>query len=485
VASRPSGAETAPELALTVERRGGLAIHEQLEQALRDQIRSGRLLPGARLPSSRALASQLGISRGVVVEAYAQLTAEGYLISGQGAPTRVAPSASAERPPVPAGSLESRRPYDFAPDLPDLAAFPRQQWLRSVRSVLREAPFAVLGQSDARGVAALRNELMAYLGRVRSAAPEPEHTLICGGFAQGFAALCRILRSRGVERVAIESPGAHVHALVASAAGLEPVRTPVDEQGIVAAELARSECEVAVLTPSHQYPTGGVLGPARRAALLEWAEDEDALIVEDDYDAELRYDRGAVGALQGLSPERVCQIGSLSLRLAPGLRMGWILSPSWLTGALTYELGLAGGTPPVLDQLALCDFLARGELDRHLRRMRGLYRGRREALVSALGAELPEARVQGIAAGTFLLAQLAGDSDPAGIVSAAAGHGVGLQAVQEPSPPGLVLGYANLPEPAIQRGVRLLAQAAAEASARASRGPGSRSGPAAECRARA
>lgn len=433
-------------------------MHEQLEQALREHIRSGRLRPEAKLPSSRALAGQLGLSRGVVVEAYAQLTAEGYLVSGQGAPTRVAPTASAERPPVPATSLEPRQPYDFAPELPDLAGFPRQQWLRCLRSALREAPFATLGPGDTRGTAELRNELMAYLGRVRGAAPEPEHTLISGGFAHAFAVLCRVLAQRGIERIAVESPGWHVHRLVAAGAGLEATPVPVDELGVEIPALAASGCEVVVLTPAHQYPTGGVLAAERRAALLEWAEDEDALIVEDDYDSELRYDRMAVGALQGLAPERVCQIGSFSLRLAPALRTGWILSPSWLTGALTYELGLAGGTPPALDQLALTDFLVRGELDRHLRRMRSRYRSRRDALVAALARWIPEARVEGISAGAFALVSLDGGLDPSAIAGAAADRGVAVQPAEE-ARPALVLGYANLTEPAIERGVALLAQA--------------------------
>jgi GntR family transcriptional regulator / MocR family aminotransferase len=408
----------------------------------------------------------------VVVEAYAQLTAEGYLVSGQGAPTRVAPAASSERPPVPATSLEPRRPYDFAPELPDLAGFPREQWLRCVRAALRGVPFAALGPGDTRGTSELRNELMAYLGRVRGAAPEPEHTLVSAGFAHGFAALCRVLRQRGLERIAVEAPGWHVHRLIAAGAGLEPVPVPVDEAGIQVDALAESGCEVAVLTPAHQYPTGGVLAPARRALLLEWAEDEDALIVEDDYDSELRYDRMAVGALQGLAPERVCQIGSLSLRLAPALRTGWILCPSWLTGALTYELGLSGGTPAVLDQLALTDFLARGELDRHLRRMRTRYRARRLTLAAALAQYLPEARVHGIPAGTFALVSLADPLDPAAIASAAAERGVAVQLAEadggRESPdrvrpgrylPALVLGYANLSEPAIERGIAFLAQA--------------------------
>jgi GntR family transcriptional regulator/MocR family aminotransferase len=425
--------------------------------ALRDRIRGGHLVPGVRLPSSRALARALGLSRGVVVEAYAQLTAEGYLLSGQGAPTRVAHAASSERPPVPASSLRPRWEYDFDPELPDLAAFPRDEWLRSIRSAVRSATFATLGESDARGTPELRNALMAYLGRVRGAAPEPEHTLVCGGFAHGFAALCRVLRARGLERIAVESPGAPVHRVICAAAGLTAVPIRVDEQGIDVSELAACDCEVVVLTPSHQYPTGGVLAPERRAALLEWAEEEDALVVEDDFDSELRYDRVAVGALQGLAPERVCQIGSASSRLAPGLRMGWLLSPSWLTGALTYELGVSGGAPPVLAQLALCDFIARGELDRHLRRMRGRYRARRQAMLAALARHLPGAQVHGIAAGVFAMVSLPGRLDSYAVLSAAAAHGVAVRPV-ESSAPALVLGYANLPEPAIEHGMARLAR---------------------------
>ena len=448
-----------PDLLLTLDRNGGAPLHEQLEQALRDHIRRGGLVAGVRLPSSRALARQLQISRGVVVEAYAQLTAEGYLLSGQGAPTRVAPAASAERPPVPATSLEPRRPYDLAPDLPDLSGFPRERWLRSVRSALRDAPFAALGSPDLRGTPELRNELMAYLGRVRGAAPEPEHTVVCGGFADGFSALCRVLRARGVERIALEAPGSPAHRLAAAGAGLEPVPIEVDALGIDVEGVASCGCEVVLLTPSHQYPTGVVLAPERRAGLLEWAEDEDALIVEDDYDSELRFDRGAVGALQGLAPERVCQIGSVSLRLAPALRLGWLLSPSWLTGALTYELGASGGGPPTIDQLALCDFIARGELDRHLRRMRGRYRSRRQTLVSALARELPDARVLGIPAGVFTMVELPAGLVAESVATAAAACGAEVRAVEPPAN-GLVIGYANLAEPAIERAVELLAQAA-------------------------
>jgi GntR family transcriptional regulator/MocR family aminotransferase len=247
-------------------------------------------------------------------------------------------------------------------------------------------------------------------------------------------------------------------------AGLEPVGIPVDEHGLVVAELAESGCEVAVVTPAHQFPTGVVMSSERRSALLEWAEEEDALIVEDDYDSELRYDRMPVGALQGLAPERVCHIGSASKRLAPGLRIGWMLSPSWLSGALTYEQGLAGGAPPILEQLALADFLARGELDRHLRRMRLRYRERRRVLVGEIGQALPGARLCGAAAGLYALVLLAPGVAEHAFVRAAAARGVGLEGLSAHAGPesdtaGVVLGFANLSEVEIQHGVRTIAGA--------------------------
>ena len=443
--------EKEPVVLVSVDRGADGSLHEQLERELRDGVRAGRLTPGARLPSSRALAQQLGISRGVVIEAYSQLTAEGYLAASQGAPTRVAVGPAVERPPLPAADFSTRYAYDYNPSLPDLADFPREAWQRSLRAATRAAPFDALGYGDPRGTPELRNVLMSYLGRARGAAAEPEHTVVCGGFTQGFGLLCRVLADRGVERIAVERPCWPAHRIIAERAGLEAVDVPVDELGIVVDTLG--ELEVVVVTPSHQFPTGAVLAPERRAALLEWAEDIDGLIVEDDYDSELRYDRDPVGALQGLAPERVCQIGSASKRLAPGIRLGWLLSPSWLTGALTYEQGVSDA--PVLDQLALADFIVRGELDRHLRRTRLRYRARRAALLSALAQHLPGLEVAGIAAGIFAPVRLG-----AGVAGAAAARGVGLETVGDWVP----LGFANLREPAIAEGVRRLAEAAASVS---------------------
>ncbi len=452
-----------PGLLLELEREAGGTLHEQLELSLRGHVRSGRLAPGTRLPSSRALAAELGVSRGVVLEAYAQLVAEGYLTASQGAPTRVANAPSAERPPVPAAGLEPRYAHDLDPFLPDVTAFPRDGWLRSLRAAMRAAPFAELGQGDPRGCSGLRNELMAYLGRARGAAPEPEHTLVGAGFTQGFAMVCRTLRERGVERIAVEDPGFAPHRRIAEHCGLGARAIRVDERGIDVAELGRSDCEAVVVTPAHQFPTGAVLASERRGALLEWAEDQDGLIIEDDYDSELRYDRDAVGALQGLSPERVCHIGSLSKRLAPALRLGWILSPSWLTGALTYEQGIAHGAAPALEQLALADFIGRGELDRHLRRMRLHYRERRQALLAALITALPDAEIIGTAAGLYLLVLLPAGVEEERVVSTAAARGIRVEGLASHRggsgyPAGLILGFAGLPEPSIEPAVRELGE---------------------------
>jgi GntR family transcriptional regulator/MocR family aminotransferase len=329
--------------------------------------------------------------------------------------------------------------------------------------VIRDAPFDALGNGDPRGAAELRNALMGYLGRARGAAPEPEHTLIATGFTAGFAMLCRTLRARGLERIAVEDPGWPRHRMIAEAAGLLSTPIPVDEQGLVVEALSESGCEVVVLTPAHQFPTGAVLSPERRAALLEWAEDEDALIVEDDYDGELRYDRDPVGALQGLAPERIAYIGSASKRLAPALRLGWVLSPSWLSGALTFDQAVAVGGAPVIEQLALARLIERGELDRHLRRMRLRYRARREALVQALPGDL---HLVGIAAGLFACVMLPAGCDEERVCASAGGRGIGIDSLgshrSASGPPGLVVGYGNLTPEAITRAAHALGEAIAE-----------------------
>jgi GntR family transcriptional regulator/MocR family aminotransferase len=444
-------------------------LHEQVERSLRDGIRGGRLQAGAQLPSTRRLASELGVSRGVVSTAYDQLAAEGYLQTRQGAPVRVAVTVRTPEPRPPAPSLVPRFAYDFHPGLPDLAGFPRDRWLRSLRAAWRDAPLDAIGDADPRGVPALREALAEYLGRVRGAAADPEHLLVCTGFRQGLSLTCRWLRDHGVEEIALEEPGWHAARLVVEQAGLRVVAVPVDADGIDVGELARTGAQAVVVTPAHQFPTGAVLSRERRAALIEWAERGDHLIVEDDYDAELRYDRGSVGALQGLAPERVLYIGSAGKRLAPGMRMGWMLLPSWLSWPVIAAKAVEDAGTDVLAQLTLGDFIVRGELDRHLRRMRLRYQSRLAALRGALARELPGWRETGDAAGLFTLARLPAGLDEHGVIAAAATRGVGLEGLAlhcytGASPPGIVLGFGSVAEPAIEQGVRLLAAALGDSS---------------------
>jgi len=447
-----------------IQRDAELPLHEQVEQSIRESIQAGRLAAGTGLPSSRALAKELGISRGVVTEAYSQLAAEGYLLTRQGAPVRVARTV---RTPVlrpPARSMLPSFPYHFHPGLPDLAGFPRDRWLRSLRAAWRQAPIDAVGYPDPRGVPALRQVLIDYLGRVRGVAAEPEQTMISTGFAQAFSLICRWLAARGVERVGLEDPGWHPHRLILEQAGLEVVPVPVDADGIQVDALDAAAVSAVVVTPAHQFPTGVTLSRERRAALIQWAEDGERLIVEDDFDAEYRYDGSSLGALQGLAPDRVAYIGSASKRLTPGMRLGWALLPSWLAWPLIQAKAVEDGGSEAIGQLALHDFIERGELDRHIRRMRLRYQRRRQTLLEAIARHLPQARVSSGAAGLYELVELPEEVDEAAVVAAAAELGVGLEGLSlhrfnAAGPPGLVLGFASMSEPAIEHGTRLLAEA--------------------------
>jgi GntR family transcriptional regulator / MocR family aminotransferase len=460
-----SGEPVGPGLLVELDRETDVPLHEQIERSIREKVRTGRLSAGSRIPSSRSLAAELGISRGVVSEAYGQLAAEGYLLARQGAPLRVAHTVRAAPPRPPSPSLLPSFSYRLDPGLPDLAGFPRDRWLRSLRAAWRQAPIDAIDYPDPRGVPALRETLAEYLGRARGAAADPEQLMICTGFSQGLSMIARWLRSRGVTSVALEDPGWHGHRLTLEQAGLGVEPIPVDAEGLRVDLLERSEAAAVIVTPAHQFPTGVVLSSERRAALIEWAETGERLIVEDDFDAELRYDRTRVGALQGLAPERVAYVGSASKRLAPGMRLGWMLTPSWLGWPLISVKTIEDRGSEAIGQLALQDFIARGELDRHLRRMRLRYQRRREALMESLARHLPEARVEEGAAGLYELAVLPDEIDEAALVSAAAGRGVGVEGLslhrfRPDGPPGLVLGFAGLPEPAIEQAVRLVTEAA-------------------------
>lgn len=447
-----------------LDRGAGVGLREQLERGLRAGIREGRLHPGTRLPSTRELAARLQVARGVVVEAYAQLTAEGWLVSRQGSGTRVAPAAAAPAADPEPWPWAQPMPHDFALGVPDLAAFPRAAWLAATRRVLRDLPDAQLSHPDPRGAPALRAALAAYLGRQRGVVTTADRIVVTNGFWQGLGVVCRALAERGARRIAMEDPGFVFHRHVVTRAGLEPVGVPVDDRGL-RTDLLGDE-DAVLVTPAHQSPTGVVTAPERRTALLAWAAERDAIVIEDDYDAEHRYDRDPVGALQGLAPERVVYGGTASKTLAPALRLGWVAAPASLARAVATEKGFADGGSPTLEQLVLADLIERGDLDRHLRRTRTAHRRRREALAQALAEHLPEARIRGVAAGLHVAVDLPPDTDEHAVVVAAAGRGVRVEGLGPhrfgPGRPGLLLGFGALSEQAIRRGVAELAAAVRE-----------------------
>ncbi len=457
----------ARELLVELDRSAAATLSAQLEGQLRSAVRTGRLQPGTPLPSTRALAAQLGVSRGLVVGAYAQLGAEGYLLLRRGASPRVARIAVA---PEPAAATRAHQPdHNLRPDLPDYSAFPRDRWLTSYRAALKSAPDLELAYGDTRGAPALRAALVSYLGRVRGVSSTAEHAFVCGGFAQAIGLLCAVLRDEGRETIGVEDPGHAVIREIVTRAGLRTLPVPVDEEGIDVAALEEASPDAVLITPAHQFPTGVVLSPRRRARLLEWAERHDAIVAEDDYDAEFRYDRAPVGALQGLASQRVAYLGSASKTLAPALRLGWLIAPSRLVRPLAEHVLYTVIAQPRLSQLAFADFLERGELDRHLRRMRLRYRRRRDVLVTALQERLPEVEVRGIAAGLHVLAVLPPGTDEVRVLEEARLRGLGLYGLSEhaiqPREPALLLGYAVSPEPAIRAAVAKLAEAVEAASA--------------------
>ena len=436
----------------------------QIEEHLRQAIRTGTLKPGARVPSTRDLARQLGVSRGLVVNAYAQLGAEGYLVVRQGALPRVSDSVAREAAEVDEAPAAAAPRYDFRPSLPDVSMFPRDAWLRCVRKALAEMTDADLAYGDAAGMETLRTALADYLGRVRGVVATPSRFVITTGYRQSEHLLCQALAGRGAKRIALENPGHPEQKISARRAGLEPVMIDVDDGGMRIDELERADVDAVILTPTHQSPVGVTLAGERRGALLEWLRDRDAIAIEDDYDAEFRYDRAAVGALQGLEPEHVVYAGTVSKTLVPALRIGWVAVPSRLLDAVAEEKRLADRTTAQIDQHAFAHFLTSGELDRHLRRMRVRYRSRRDALVEALGDELPEARVEGIAAGLHATVRLPDGDDERAIAEEAARRHVAIEVMADyrtgmAGAPTLLLGYGQIAEPSIRPGVAALADA--------------------------
>jgi GntR family transcriptional regulator/MocR family aminotransferase len=471
---RESQTNLAWDTLLDLGERGSGPRHQRLTQAIRTAIQTGTLPHGGALPPSRMLAAELGCSRWVVTQAYQQLVAEGYLVARVGSATRVRWPQGGSRPAPTVASGPARAPrYDLAPGLPDLRAFPRRAWLEAIRAEVTTAPHAELAY-PARGAPGghprLRQVLAEYLQRVRGAVVHPEDVTITSGVTDGVTQVCRALVASGARSIAVEDPGWHRLREAAIGAGLVLAPVDVDAQGMRVQELPGAPgLTAAIVTPAHQFPTGSVLAPTRRAALLAWARQVDTLILEDDYDAEFRYDRRPVGTVQGMDPRRVALFGSLSKTLAPALRLGWAVTPPRWTPALRAAETQTTG-PPVLDQLALARFIQAGSYDRHLRSVRQRYRARRDRLVQALIRQLPDCSISGIAAGLHLVLDLHPGTDAAAVVAAAAKRGVrvislGSYRAAAKGGQALVLGYGNLDDRAVEQAVQELAAAVRAAEA--------------------
>ncbi len=457
-----------PDLQLALDPRG--ARGDAIEQALRSAIRDGRLAAGQRLPSTRVLASDLGLARGTVVEAYAQLAAEGYLDARRGSGTWVGNVALA------APDIATRAPqtshtlrYSFHPGLPDLTAFPHAAWSSAARRGLRHASTASLGYGDPRGRPELREALAAYLARARGAVADPELVVVCAGFRHGLSLLLRVLAARGRGSVAMEDPCLDLHREVAAAAGLRVVPLPVDEHGAQTSLLRESGAVAAVLAPAHQYPLGAVLHPERRAAAVAWARATGGLLIEDDYDAELRFDRPPVGVLQSLDAEHVAYGGTASKTLAPGLRLAWLLVPPTLLGPILALRDVEDLHVPATEQIAFSELLRSGAFERHVRRMRSRYRARRDRVAEMLSTRAPSVRMIGISAGLRVLLLLPRDGISAEELAAlAAARSIELFPVGpyhhdgRPESHGVLVGYGALPEHAFEAGVDALGDVLAE-----------------------
>ncbi len=435
-----------------------------LADAIRAAIIDGRLQAGAPLPATRLLAGDLGVSRGVIVEAYQRLADEGLVSARTGAGTRVLGvfrPGPAERP-GPALLPErwrARAEIDLSPGVPDLSGFPRAAWLRAERLVLEQASVADLGYGDPRGSQWLRTELAGWLARTRGLRADPGDIIVVTGVAQALALLAQVLRDVG--EIAVEDPGSHGARDELAYWGLRPVPVPVDEHGLQVGALG--EQRAVLLTPAHQFPTGVVLAPRRRRDLLDWAARTNALIVEDDYDAEYRYDRAPVPALQASAPGLVAYAGSTSKTLAPGMRLGWLIPPSRLHADLVEAKHASDLGSPALPQLVLARLIASGELGQHIRLVRKRQRSRRDALLRALCEHLPAARVQGIAAGLHLLITFPGLPGPdTELAEAILRAGVLVQPLswhrQRPGEPGIVLGYAAHPPDQLHEAARRIAR---------------------------
>jgi GntR family transcriptional regulator/MocR family aminotransferase len=433
-----------------------------LERALRGAIRAGRLAPGSRLPATRALAAQLELARGTVAAAYEQLVAEGYLRARTGSGTTVA-DVPPVRTPAPRAEVaaDAAAPrYDLRPGSPDVSTFPTAQWLRSARRALAHAPVAAYDYGDPRGRPELRIALAEYLGRARGVLADPDRIVITSGYVQALSLLAAVVGRRGA--IALEDPGLSLHRDVVRRAGARVVPLPVDGRGARTDLLSTMAVRALVVTPAHQYPTGVTLDPQRRRDATDWARDRSALVIEDDYDGEFRYDRQPVGAVQGVAPDHVAYVGTTSKTLGPALRLAWIVLPGRLVEPVAEAKRLTDLHTETIGQLTLADLITSHAYDRHIRACRARYRDRRDLLLRRLGRRYA---VGGIAAGLHALVILPPGVREHDVAAALSARGLAVgelaghwHAPGHDRPQGLIVGYGTPSESSYAAAVDVLAR---------------------------
>ncbi|MGC5165775.1 PLP-dependent aminotransferase family protein [Luteimicrobium sp. DT211] len=398
-----------------------------LEDALRDAVRTGRLAPGTRVPSSRSLAADLGLARNTVAEVYGQLVAEGWFEARVGAGTWVG-----ERPrpaPRPSPPARATRPAtDLRAGLPDGGQVPRAAWVAAARKAIAGLGAADLGYTPTAGLPRLRTEVAGYVGRTRGVVARPDDVVVTTGFSETLALVCAALHASGARRLAVEAYGHERHRHVVRASGLTLQVLPVDGEG---ARVDLLDADAVLLTPAHQFPRGVPLAPARRVAVARWAEATDGLVLEDDYDGELRYDRRPVGALQALAPDHVVYAGTANKAFSPALGVGWAVAPGWLVGELERLRGDRGVRSDGLGQAVLAELLASHAYDRHVRRVRATYRDRRDRLAASLASRVPAARLRGLPAGLHVVVELPHGADARAAVAAGARRGVRFESLAD------------------------------------------------------
>ena len=413
------------------------------------------------LPSSRVLARDLGLSRGTVAAAYDQLVAEGYLIARQRAGTEVADLGPAATPVERRHRSKTTR-LDLRPGTPDLTSFPVAEWLRCARRALGRARASAFGYGDVRGRFELRGALVDYLGRTRGVQARPEQVVITAGATQSLSLLCLALGQVGRNTFAMENPGFSFHRDVVRHAGHHVSAMPVDGQG------ARPDClsgvAAAVVTPAHQYPTGVTMHPSRRQAFTSWARTTGALLVEDDYDGEFRYDRQPIGALQGTAADQVVYLGTASKTLGPGLRLGWMVLPPHLVAPVVTAVQNTSLGTDAIAQLTLAELITSHGYDRHIRTMRLRYRRRRDQLITALDQIRPHL-ITGVPAGLQALVRLPADGPSEDeFLALADAEGLALEGLgrhwhsPRPDDQGVIIGFSAPSERAYPAAVALLAR---------------------------